>query len=192
MQRGAPVRRGLLAEAAALPRSCRPLLAFGAAVGAALAAAREEPLGAVLALASYGAWSAWLCASDVRERRLPNTVLLGALCTSILPLAALRASTAGDQRAGLALGVAGAVALCGGALWAIAPGGLGAGDAKLAPLAAAGAVLGGAEAALLRFALALCAGLLIAGAATRLRGRATFALGPVLLAASWTALLPAG
>ncbi|GJG85665.1 hypothetical protein tb265_08460 [Gemmatimonadetes bacterium T265] len=79
------------------------------------------------------------CATDLRARRIPNTLVLTVLATALLR--AVLAAAAGGPTPGLAASPAGAAlgALCGLALWLplYAVGAFGAGDVKLFAAAAA-------------------------------------------------------
>ena len=169
-----------------------PLLA---AALAGLASLRVDDIGVLPALWLLAGISVPLAATDLRTRRLPNALVLPAYPALLLALGAgaVLAHT-GPKDAGLAAGRAllGAIALAAafGALHALRPGGLGAGDVKLAGVLGLAlgalswdAVLTGATSGLILGAAA--------GLATWVRrGRqAAFAFGPGLLVGAWAAIL---
>ncbi|RGE23751.1 prepilin peptidase [Leucobacter sp. wl10] len=129
--------------------------------------------------------SARLIVIDLRERRLPNRLLgwtgaaFGALLVAASALGGLwpelvRAAAGGAGYGALLL-----------LLRVLAPGAIGGGDVKLAPLVGAATGWVGIAAATVwaPLGLAVCAG--IAGARARIRGRRDLAFGPVLLAGGW-------
>ncbi|MGW9020071.1 hypothetical protein ACWGOE_01150 [Leucobacter chromiiresistens] len=182
------------------------------------------PLPAALASAAFALFAVWtpvLSAADIRERRLPNLLLLLATSTTLPMLLAsaaasalapasasgamAAASTAGapGERSAIRLildtlgpGAAAGVLLA--ALWWWAPAGIGGGDVKLAPLI--GAVTGFA-AGWVGAALALTAAFgfaALSGALLRLRRpRARGAddrgvpFAPCLFAGAWAVVWPA-
>lgn len=180
-------------------RSIRPL-SGGAAVATGLLAAgltilagwRSRDPATLPANVLLAAGSALLAVIDVRERRLPNPLVLATLvgeAVLLLPVAA-----ASDRWSALARAPAAAAAVFGGLLLTavIAPSAIGMGDVKL------GAVVGLAlgfrgwhqvlSGLLVAFALqgALTVVLLAVGKADR---RSGIAFGPALLAGTWIALI---
>lgn len=176
--RGAAARFGTMGAAPAA-------LVSGASVsGAALAAAAL----AVIAVTLLGGWSVWLARVDLRTHRLPNPVLGWASLTVGVPSIAALLVSGQSSRLLAALAVTGCglgAAVLG---WLARPAALGAGDLKLVPLTVF--PVAALDPALLATAYlgALALGLLLAAAVARRRGRASFAAGPILLLACWTAL----
>ncbi|WP_202343353.1 hypothetical protein [Leucobacter chromiireducens] len=157
--------------------------------GAALAAAALAAAAlAVIAVTLLGGWSVWLARVDLRTHRLPNPVLGWASLTVGVPSVAALLVSGQSSRLLAALAVTGCglgAAVLG---WLARPAALGAGDLKLVPLTVF--PVAALDPALLATAYlgALVLGLLLAAAVARRRGRASFAAGPILLLACWTAL----
>ena len=141
------------------------------------------------AYAIFAAATVPLALSDVRERRLPNRPLAAA--TAAVAGALLAAAALGGEWARLAGAAAASAAYFAALLLlrAASRGGLGGGDVKLGPLL--GLALGwvGSAAAALWAPLLVAVGAGAAGLVARRRGRAEFALGPVLLAGAWGGIL---
>lgn len=139
----------------------------------------------VAAAASWGFWSSWIVFADVKYQRIPNAVLVGAaVSVGVLAGGALLAQ--GEPgRLLVALVSAGCALALGIASWAALPGVLGAGDAKLFPLAVFVAALPGLAGVWTAFLGVMLLGLLLGGVTALVRGRREFTLGPVLIAASW-------
>lgn len=181
--RGAAARFGTMgaAPAASVSGATVP----GASLsGAELAAAAL----AVIAVTLLGGWSVWLARVDLRTHRLPNPVLGWASLTVGVPSVAALLVSGQSSRLLAALAVTGCglgAAVLG---WLARPAALGAGDLKLVPLTVF--PVAALDPALLATAYlgALALGLLLAAAVARRRGRASFAAGPILLLAGWTAL----
>lgn len=142
----------------------------------------------IAAFAVFGVVSVWLVAVDLREHRLPNAILgWGSLAVAGLLVGA--ALFVWNEQGWAILRRSLIAACCYGALflllWLLAPGSLGAGDVKLAPLVGLMAGWAGTAAAVLWVPLALAWLAGIAGLLSLTRKRKRFAFGPVLIVACW-------
>lgn len=142
----------------------------------------------IVAFAVFGVVSLWLVLVDLREHRLPNTIVgWGSLAIAGLSVGA--ALFAWNEQ-GLAILRRSIIAACcyGAVLllfWLLAPGSIGAGDVKLAPLVGLMAGWAGTAVAVLWVPLAIAGLAGIAAVLSLARKRKQFAFGPVLIAACW-------
>lgn len=203
--------RGLAAEWAALtepgPRAAW-FVGLGAVLGALQAPVLASPLTlgsltsghmplqattqlgiAVVAagLAIFGACTVWLTHTDVRERRLPNPVVVLATIGLMAPLALASLSWGSATRLGWSLAAAAVLMGVTFIAWWCAPGAIGGGDVKLTPSAAFLAAWVHPVAGPLLFTLLVCGAVVITGAVALARRRASLPFGPILLGAGWIA-----
>lgn len=193
---------GLGAEYALLAARDRRWVACGAVLGPVLGgiggvlagwplAGRASSAGgvawalSVLALAVYGACSAWLTVTDLRAQRLPNPVVAWGSAVVIGGLAVALLLLGEAERVVAAAGVAGLALLLFLALWFRFPHSVGAGDVKLAPVTACVAAIPGPQSALVLYLGGIGLLGLIFAVLTLVRARSTFSFGPVLLLSSW-------
>ncbi|MBP1327617.1 Flp pilus assembly protein protease CpaA [Leucobacter exalbidus] len=167
-------------------------LAGGTFGGASTTAWLEAPAGlaiVVLSFALFGVGTAWLIVADVRERRLPNTVVLWATAALVVPLSAV--SLLWGIPGELALSWAAALTFAAVALgaWLLWPAHVGAGDVKLTPATAFLPAWMQPEAVWFLLPVWLMGALTVAGVIALLRRSRDLAFGPVLLVASWGAAL---
>lgn len=153
------------------------------------------PVASLVALAAvYVPLALALSVVDVREHRLPNPLVLALTAAVLVVIAATAALSPGARAACLFALVLGAVvAVLGIALALVAPGLIGMGDAKVAPVIAVVCALLGAEAVLAAvLGVAVLGGLVGIIVLARTRDpRARIPYGPVLLAAPLCGVLGA-
>lgn len=151
-----------------------------------------SPWAAVLvigALAVFGACSAWLTITDVRERRLPNAVLLCAtlmLTVSLSAVSLLWGNPASLVTSWVNVLVLSVLYFL---LWWRCGDLVGAGDLKLAPASIFLPSWVIPTSGLLVFPLVLAAAMFVGGAIALVRRTRDIAFGPVMLFASWVAAL---
>lgn len=141
------------------------------------------------AFALFGACTVWLCITDVRKRRLPNSVLLLATVGLTVPLSVASLVWGSPASLGLTWAGAGAFTLLILLVWLVAPHSIGGGDVKLALAAGflpAWVMPVTSFPLLLLFLLGM---LVIVGSVAIARHRRSIPLGPVMLAASWAVAL---
>ncbi len=152
----------------------------------------------VAAHAVFAAVGGALVIFDLRAHRLPNKLLAWGTCGT-LALLVLCSVLTGETEASRSwiplLGAVGAGVLYGGVLlvsWYAAPAAVGAGDVKLAPLIGLMSGWSGLWIAGLWVPLFIGVFGIAAGLASRARGRADFAFGPVMIGACWLGIILSG
>lgn len=141
------------------------------------------------ALAIFGACTAWLCITDVRQRRLPNRVLLLATVGLTVPLSVVSLVWGSPASLGLSWAGAGVFTTLVLLAWLAMPRSIGGGDVKLAPAAGFLPAWVMPVTSLPLLVMLVLGVLAIAGSVALARQRRSVPFGPVMLAASWAVAL---